>query len=159
MKMKIEFRLSRIMLVITTFCLILFLIRNADHALFPLCYFFAASVYILSLPSTVVSRWLIGTGDKILLLSMKVMYYLTLPIASAIFSMIVYYLGLLILDRLPVPSDYYLAFGQALLFLLIFSLCAISTMLPSIQSLIVLALRRIIRSDHSLGEETVSYEV
>lgn len=139
--MKKEYGISSFVILVLTyivFC-IMFINENESWATVPVM--FALAAFLLSFPSSIVSRKIIKVGDNIKETILKILFYVVLPIALVGISIgVANLLGLAFQYFLP-ESD----LGQAIIMLFWIMGVVMAIVLPYIQSIIVLILRKIIR--------------
>ena len=71
------------------------------------------------------------------------------PIILLLFCLLIYWIGFLIFDVFPTPNELGPALGQAVMFSFIIIVICMFIVIPYIQALIILVLRKIIESDEN----------
>lgn len=147
--MKKELKISRI--VIATITLIVFNIMfiNEDFSWKIITPIFAFIAYIACFPGAVVCKFLLKIGDNISNIFLKILYYVIIPIILLLFCLLIYWIGFLIFDVFPTPNELGPALGQAVMFSFIIIVICMFIVIPYIQALIILVLRKIIESDEN----------
>ena len=140
------YKISRIILSIIAYILFSIITINEDSSWIIVPIIFAVIVFGLSFPSTIFANKIISIGDNIKGKTLKFLYYLILPfvllaICLALYSFIIY-----------IDDTYYTvsnelgpALGHGLFVLFLTIVGAICIIIPYIQALIVLLLRKFIK--------------
>ena len=132
--MKKQYGISRIILSVITVIIFSIITINEGESWRLVPFIFAAIVFIISYPSSVISRRLINIGNKIKNKILKTLYYvLALPLITIFIFWFTYYI-ILSLDVKQWVAQ--------LFFLMV---VGISIILPYIQTIIVLILIRFIK--------------
>ena len=147
--MEKSYRISRIILAVITLIIFSIIIINEDKSWRVIPFIFAAIVFGLSFPSSVISRKLINIGNKIENKILKVLYYVIfLPIISFIIfvgiALVMYFVD----KSIPTPNELSSALSQALMFLFLVAVAFICIILPYIQTLIVLIISCFIKNKY-----------
>lgn len=140
------YMISRVVLTLLTFIIFNIMIINEDSSWLILPFIFSLVVFFVSFPSAFISKVLIKIGDRFDKRILKTLYYAIILPALTIFL----FFGCcciisLIYDSFSIPDDFAVALGQALLFLFLVSTVAICTIIPYIQTLLVLLLKRLVK--------------
>ena len=133
---KKEFQISRIVLSIIVFIVMNIAIINEDKSWLVIPAIFAVISYVFCFISTGISRKIIEIGNKIPNILLKVSYYVLLPIIILIIC-----IGLLWIMEL-LPSS--VSLGNALLLLFVIVVLCVCVILPYVQSLVVLFIRKFV---------------
>ena len=145
--MKKSYRISRIILAVVTVIIFNIMFINEDESWRIIPFIFAAIVFGLSYPSSVISRKLINIGNKIENKILNILYYvLALPLISIFIFGGICLIMYSINENIPTPNEMGAALGQALMFLFLVTVVFIGIILPYIQTIIVLILNRFIKS-------------
>lgn len=145
--MKKSYGISRIILAVMTVLIFNILFINEDESWRIIPFIFAAIVFGLSYPSSVISRKLINIGNKIENKILKILYYvLALPFISIFIFGCICLIMYLINENIPTPNEMGAALGQALMFLFLIVVVFIGIILPYFQTIIVLILNRFIKN-------------
>ncbi len=144
MKDKINkiYSISRFLITLLAFIIFLIMIQSEDTSWLFIPFLFAGITYGLTYPSTYISKKIIEYGDKKKNLSSKILYYLGLPIVMFIVFLAAYYIIITFASGLHAET---LAegLGIALICLFIIAVTTIVIVLPYVQTIIVIILRRI----------------
>ena len=142
--MENEYKLSRVVVAILTLIISFIILIHEDisvkffgMSLFTLAAFFA------SFPGTKVSKKMIETGDKISRLFLRILYYFAVLIVLLVFGCLLVLLFEYITNGISYSNELGIAAGQAMLTVLIGASFLIFLIIPYIQTLIVLVLRKI----------------
>ena len=142
--MENEYKLSRGVVAILTLIISFIILIHEDisvklfgMSLFTLAAFFA------SFPGTKVSKKMIETGDKISRLFLRILYYFAVLIVLLVFGCLLVLLFEYITNGISYSNELGIAAGQAMLTVLIGASFLIFLIIPYIQTLIVLVLRKI----------------
>lgn len=143
MKTNVEksYKISGIVLAIMTIIIfnIMFINENESWRIIP--FIFAAIVYGLSYPSSIISKKFIKIGNKIKNKFLRLLYYIfILPFFSIILFAVLCFFISLYTRTLETPNEIGAALGQALMMLFVLVVIFICIILPYIQTLIVLIL-------------------
>lgn len=136
-KVKREYNISRIIIVICTFVAFSLIFRNEDSSWWKLTPTFAFAAFLLSFMSEVISKKIIMYGDNIKSMFKKLLYYVAIPIIS-----LVIYWVMLFGAEVLVPDDISLDAGLIIVFF--FVIIFIGVILPFVQSIIVLIARKLL---------------
>ena len=107
---------------------------------------FSLIVFIVSFPSTFISKIFVKIGDRLDKRILQILYYVIILPALIIFlfSVICCIIGFLY-ERYPSPDDFAAILGQGLVFLFLTILVFVCIIIPYIQTLLVLFLRRFVK--------------
>ena len=142
--MEKSYKISRIILVVMAFIIFNIMFINEDVSWKILPPIFAIIVFGVSYPSSVISRLLINIGNKLESKLLKILYYvIALPIL--VFMLILGIYTIFIINTIPTPNEFGAALGQALLGLFCIAVGTICVIVPYIQTLIVLVLKRFVK--------------
>ncbi len=133
---KKEFQISRIVLSIIVFIVMNIAIINEDKSWLVIPVIFSVISYVFCFISTGISKKIIEIGNKIPNILLKVSYYILLPIIILIIC-----IGLLWIMEL-LPSS--VSLGNALLLLFVIVVLCVCVMLPYVQSLVALFIRKFV---------------
>ena len=141
------YKTSRLILTIMALIIFNIMFINEDIEWKILSIVFALITFGVSFPSTIISKKIINIENKIESKILKILYYIiVLPIVIYIFLMIIaLFIGFIYLN-IPTPSEFSAQLGQALLGLFFITVGAIFIVVPYIQTLIVLILRKFIKN-------------
>lgn len=141
------YKISSILLTVVTFIIfnIMFIDEDITWRIIP--FIFAAIVFGLSFPSSVISKKLINIGDNLESKLLRILYYvIALPIISFLvfggICLIMYFIH----ENIPTPNEMGAALGQALIFLFLVAVVFICVILPYVQTVIVLILNRFVKN-------------
>ena len=145
-KTKKIYMISRVILVVITFIIFKIMIINEDSSWLILPFIFSLVVFLVSFPSTFISKIFIKIGDRLDKRILKILYYIIILPALIIFlfSGICCIIGFLY-ERYPSSDDFASVLGQGLLFLFLVATVAICIIIPYIQTLLVLLLKRFVK--------------
>ena len=134
MKNEKIYRISRIILTIMSFIIFNIVLINEDKSWLVVPVIFAVITYMLCFLTTKISKKIISISEKISNHLLKLLYYIALSVIILIIC-----IGLLwILDYIPANS-----LGQGLISLFIVVILCIGVILPYIQSLVVILLKKL----------------
>lgn len=138
--------ISKVILVVITFIIFNIMIINEDSSWLILPFFFSLVVFLVSFPSTFISKVFIKIGDRLDKRILKILYYIIILPALMIFlfSGICCIIGFLY-ERYPSSDDFASILGQGLLFLFLSVASLVCIIIPYIQTLLILFLRRFIK--------------
>lgn len=138
--------ISKVILVVITFIIFNIMIINEDSSWLILPFFFSLVVFLVSFPSTFISKVFIKIGDRLDKRILKILYYIIILPALMIFlfSGICCIIGFLY-ERYPSSDDFASVLGQGLLFLFLSVASLVCIIIPYIQTLLILFLRRFIK--------------
>ena len=138
--------ISKVILVVITFIIFNIMIINEDSSWLILPFFFSLVVFLVSFPSTFISKVFIKIGDRLDKRILKILYYIIILPALMIFlfSGICCIIGFLY-ERYPSSDDFASVLGQGLLFLFLSVASLVCIIIPYIQTLFILFLRRFIK--------------
>lgn len=140
------YKISRLILAIMTFIIFNIMFINEDISWKFLPIVFALIAFGVSFPSSILSKKLVNIGDKIENRLLRILYYIIiLPIIIFAFFLAIYAFVIFIYVTIPKPSEFSAALGQAFFALFVATVGAICIIVPYIQTLIVLILRRFIK--------------
>ena len=143
-QMEKEYRLSRIIIAVLTM-IISFIMFINEHISVKIVAMglFTSAAFLSSFLGTKVSQKMIQIGDKIATILLRVLYYIALLIALLNVACILLMIFNFITDIIPYSNEIGIAAGQAMLTVLIGSSFLVFAIIPYIQTLIVLGLRKI----------------
>ena len=145
--MKKSYRISRIILAVITVVIFNIMFINEDESWRIIPFIFAAIVFGLSYPSSVISRKLINIGNKIESKLLKILYYvIALPIIAFLIFYGIFIIWLSIFASVPTQNEMGAALGQGLMFLFLLAVVFIGIILPYVQTIIVLILNKFIKN-------------
>lgn len=140
------YMISRIIIAIVTFIIFNIMFTNEDESWNFLPPIFSLIAFVISFPSSIVSKKLINIGGRIQNKLLKFLYYsIALPVISFLVFWIMYVIMNFISDSIPTPNDFASALGQALKFLFFLTVGTICIIVPYIQTLIVLLIKSFIK--------------
>lgn len=144
--MKKSYKLSRIILAILAFLIFNIMFINEDITWKSLSFIFSLITFIMSFPSSIISKKIINLGNNIKNNMIKILFYIIiLPIIIFILSILIYLFNILIFDIFPISNDFATELGQGLLILFLITVEIICIIVPYIQTLIVLILKQMIK--------------
>ena len=145
-EMKKIYMISRVVLTLLTFIIFNIMIINEDSSWLILPFVFSLIVFLVSFPSTFISKIFIKMGDRLDKRILQILYYVIILPALIIFlfSVICCIIGFLY-ERYPSPDDFAAILGQGLVFLFLTILVFVCIIIPYIQTLLVLFLRRFVK--------------
>lgn len=141
--------ITRLILSILTFIIFNIMIINEDSSWNIIPLLFSVIVFLLSFPSSLISKKIIEIGNKINNKNLKIMYYVFLPIVLIVISLIIIGLVTIISEQIPIPDDFASSLGQALIILFIMVSIFIGIILPYVQTIITLILSKFIKEGSS----------
>ena len=145
--MKKSYKLSRIILAILAFLIFNIMFINEDISWKFLSFIFSLITFIMSFPSSIISKKIINLGNNIKNNMIKILFYIiVLPIIIFILSILIYLFNILIFDIFPISNDFATELGQGLLILFLITVEIICIIVPYIQTLIVLILKQMIKN-------------
>ena len=145
--MKKSYKLSRIILAILAFLIFNIMFINEDISWKFLSFIFSLITFIMSFPSSIISKKIINLGNNIKNNMIKILFYIIiLPIIIFILSILIYLFNILIFDIFPISNDFATELGQGLLILFLITVEIICIIVPYIQTLIVLILKQMIKN-------------
>ena len=145
--MKKSYKLSRIILAILAFLIFNIMFINEDISWKFLSFIFSLITFIMSFPSSIISKKIINLGNNIKNNMIKILFYIiVLPIIIFILSILIYLFNILIFDIFPISNDFSTELGQGLLILFLITVEIICIIVPYIQTLIVLILKQMIKN-------------
>ncbi len=145
--MEKSYKISRLILALIAFIIFKIVFINEDVSwMIPLI--FAIIVFVLSFPSSVVSKLIINIGNKLKSKLLKILFYIfLLPIQFLLFLMIYGFIATFF-ESIPTPNDMGAALSIAFFCLFLVTIGTICVILPYIQTLIVLILKRLIKDNN-----------
>lgn len=144
--MKKSYKLSHIILAILAFLIFNIMFINEDISWKFLSFIFSLITFIMSFPSSIISKKIINLGNNIKNNMIKILFYIiVLPIIIFILSILIYLFNILIFDIFPISNDFATELGQGLLILFLITVEIICIIVPYIQTLIVLILKQMIK--------------
>lgn len=145
--MKKSYKLSHIILAILAFLIFNIMFINEDITWKSLSFIFSLITFIMSFPSSIISKKIINLGNNIKNNMIKILFYIiVLPIIIFILSILIYLFNILIFDIFPISNDFATELGQGLLILFLITVEIICIIVPYIQTLIVLILKQMIKN-------------
>lgn len=142
--MKKEYGLSRVILVVLALVAALILCQNEDYTMKQVVgFFFCSAALLASFLGTPVSRKMIQTGDEIPNILLRILYYLGLLVGSLAIAALVGVGCVTFFGNVLPLSDGMEGIGQALLIVLFGSALFVFLIVPYLQTIIVLLLRKI----------------
>lgn len=145
--MKKSYKLSHIILAILAFLIFNIMFINEDISWKFLSFIFSLITFIMSFPSSIISKKIINLGNNIKNNMIKILFYIiVLPIIIFILSILIYLFNILIFDIFPISNDFATELGQGLLILFLITVEIICIIVPYIQTLIVLILKQMIKN-------------
>ena len=142
--MEREYRLSRIIIAILVMMVSFIMLINEDISvkIFGMS-LFTSVAFLVSFLGTRISRKMILVGDRIASIPLRILYYIVLLIAilAACYIMLVVCFAF---EAMPHSNELGIAAGEAMLAVLIGCSFLVFAIVPYLQTLIVLCLRRII---------------
>lgn len=145
-EMKKIYMISRVVLTLLTFIVFYIMFINEDSSWVILPFIFSLVVFLVSFPSTFISKIFIKMGDRFDKRILQILYYVIILPALIIFlfSGICCIIGFLY-ERYPSPDSFSTILGQGLVFLFLVVLCFVCIIIPYIQTLLVLFLKKIVK--------------
>lgn len=142
--MEREYKLSRIIIAFLTMLVsfILFINEDISVKIFGMCIFTLAA-FFASFLGTRVSRKMIEMGDKIASILLRIIYYIVLLIALLIVLLVIWLIISFLFEVIPFSNELGIAAGEAMLAVLIGASFLVFAIIPYLQTLIVLGLRKI----------------
>lgn len=141
-----SYRISRVILAVMAFLILCIMLINEDQSWSIVPVLFALITFAISFPSTLISILFIKLGDKLGNKPLKILYYfIALPIVVLLLIFGIYALAMFIDDRLPSPEDFGAALSQALMVVFFMAVGIVCVVIPYIQTLIVLILKRFLK--------------
>lgn len=138
--MKKEYRISRVILVVLTLITVLILFQNdGDEAKLVAGFLFCSAALLASFLGTRVSRKMIQTGDRISNILLRILYYAGLLLGSLAIAALVGGGFIIVL------GDKARSIGEAAWIVLLGFALFIFLIVPYLQTIIVLLLRRIFK--------------
>ncbi len=145
--MKKSYKLSHIILAILAFLIFNIMFINEDISWKFISFIFSLITFIMSFPSSIISKKIINLGNNIKNNMIKTLFYIiVLPIIIFILSILIYLFNMLVLDIIPTSNDFATELGQGLLILFLITVEIICIIVPYIQTLIVLILKQMIKN-------------
>lgn len=142
--MKKEYGLSRVILVVLALVAALILCQNEDYTMKQVVgFFFCSAALLAGFLGTPVSRKMIQTGDEIPNILLRILYYLGLLVGSLAIAALVGVGCVTFFGNVLPLSDGMEGIGQALLIVLFGSALFVFLIVPYLQTIIVLLLRKI----------------
>lgn len=137
-----DYKISRIILTIITFLITIILGINKLDNVIVVSIIIALFTYSVSYSSTMISKKLVGIGDKLDNNLKRVIYYFViLPIIIAVVYSIIYVIN----KVFPISNQFETSIAQTILFFISIELLLICIIFPYIQTLIVLVIRKFIK--------------
>lgn len=143
--MEKSYKMSRVILAIIAFIIFKILLINEDISWKIIPLVFAIIVFVLSFPSSLISKLIINIGNKLKSKLLKILFYVfLLPIQFLLFLMM-YGIMFSFFDSILTPNDMRAALNIAFFGLFLVTVGTICLILPYIQTLIVLILKRFVK--------------
>lgn len=144
--MKKEYRISRVILVVLTLITVQILFQNdGDEAKLVAGFLFGSAALLASFLGTRVSRKMIQIGDRIPNILLRILYYAGLLVGSLAIAALVGGGFIIVLGDRIHSNELGIAAGQAMLVLLFGFALFIFLIVPYLQTIIVLILRKIFK--------------
>lgn len=144
--MKIHYMLSRIIIVVlAVICSFIALINEHITLKLTATVLFGVAAMVTSFLATPISKRIISTGDSIANKYLRVLYYILLLPLILLIVYLLCMLILLIFSRPEHSAELAEALGKALITLFLFAVIFIAFIVPYVQTLIVLLLRKIMK--------------
>lgn len=144
--MKKEYRLSRVILVVLAMITALILCPNADYTEKQIVTaLFCLAALLASFPGIRVSRKMIQIGDRIPNILLRILYYIGLPVGSLAIAALVGVGCIIVLGNLPLSNKLRIAAGQFMFILVFVSALFVYLIVPWLQTIIVLLLKKILK--------------
>lgn len=135
--------ISRVMLTLFTFIIFNIMFIHEDSSWVIVAFIFSLIVFIISFPSALINKVFIKIGNRLNKRILKFLYYAIILAALTIFLLFgCYCIIILIYDSFSIPDDFVVALGQALLFLFLVAIVVICIIIPYIQTLLGLFLKK-----------------
>ena len=140
------------MIAILTFVISIIITHNEDISVITVfTVLFTVVAFLLSFPSTFFSRKMMALGDRIQKLPFRILYYLAIPVVLFGLFLIVYQIIMLYDDLKHAsgwsPSTLSEGLGYAIMLVTVMAIAFIAIVLPYLQTLLVLLLRKITKED------------
>lgn len=146
--MKRIYVISGFILSLLTYAILMYIFQNEDKSFRVVAALFAATTLILSIPSSFISWKIIKYGDGIDELLFKVIYYMIIPLISfGIWVMVVIFIFAITANGSG-SNDFQSALSHAIMVLFLYIASIIAIALPYVQSMLVLMLRRLMKSEY-----------
>lgn len=140
------YKISRIVLAVIAFVVFNIMFINEDISWKILPPIFAIIVFGVSFPSSIISKKIINFGNNIKNDMMKILFYIIiLPVIIFILFLAIYTFVIFIFENIPTPNEFGAALGQALFALFIVAVGTICVIVPYVQTLIVLILKKFMK--------------
>lgn len=144
--MKKEYRLSRVILVVLTLITVLIAFQIEHYTVKLVAGFlFCFAALLASCLGTWVSRKMIQTGDRIPNILLRILYYIGLLVGSLAIAALVGGGCITVLGNRPLSNELGIAAGQAMLIVLFGFALFVFLIVPYLQTIIVLLLRKILQ--------------
>ena len=138
--------ISRFILTVITIVIFSIMLINEDSSWNIVPVIFSLIVFGLSFPSTIFAEKIINIGNKISNKLLKILFYIFLPIVLLAICLLIYVFVLFLDEKfVTTPNEMGAALGQALLLLFIAAVLSIVVVLPYIQAIIIIILKKIIK--------------
>lgn len=146
--MKKIYVISGFILSLLTYAILMYIFQNEDKSFRVVAALFAATTLVLSIPSSFISWKIIKYGDSIDELLFKVIYYMTIPLISfGVWILLVLFIFATTANG-NVSNDFQSSLSHAIMALFLYIASIIAVALPYVQSLLVLVLRRLMKSEY-----------
>ena len=140
------YKISRIIIAIITFIVFNIMYINEDISWKILPIFFAVLSYGFSFPSSIISERLMNFTDKIKNRIVKfLLYIIFMPTILFFLFLALYRVIMYFFDKMPTPNELGAALNQALTAVFIVTIGTIFLIVPYIQTIIVLILKKFIK--------------
>ncbi len=137
------YKVSRIILAAIAFIVFNIMFINADTSWKIIPPFFALITFAISFPSSIISKKLIFFTNKMDNKVVKALFYIiAMPAIIFAFFLVLYFIIIFVFNMLPTPNELGPALSQALLALFIITVGTICLIVPYIQTIIVLILKK-----------------
>lgn len=142
--MEKEYGLSRVILVVLALVIVLIIFQNEHDTMKQVAgFFFCSAALLASFLGTPVSRKMIQTGDRISPVLLRILYYVGLLVGSLAMAALVGGGCITVLGNALTLSDGMEGIGEALLIVLSGFALFVFLMVPYLQTILVLLLRKI----------------
>ena len=146
MIMKKYYSVSRIVISVLAVIISLIALINEDISFKVAGATLAAVVALVtSFVATPVSKRLIRTGDDIANKYLRALYYILILPVILLIVFVIYLMIMFIYDHMEQPTEFGAALSQALIVVFLYAAVFIAFIVPYIQTLIVLLLRKILK--------------
>lgn len=144
--MKKEYRLSRVILVVLTLITVLIAFQIEHYTVKLVAgVLFSFATLLASFLGTRVSRKMIQVGDRIPNILLRILYYIGLLVGSLAIAALVGGGCIIVLGNMPHSNELGIAAGQAMLIVLFGFALFVFLIVPYLQTIVVLLLRKILQ--------------